>query len=142
LAGAGFVIQNSQNKYYKLTTETTGGVTTNVVEWVDSIDDATEYTSDADGKVTAFTGLANGTYTLIEKTVPKGYNKAADSTFTIVEKDYTAGNLEQATEVVNNGGAELPSTGGSGTTMLYIIGAILLVGAGILLVTRRRMNSN
>ena len=46
-----------------------------------------------------------------------------------------------AVEVVNNKGTELPSTGGMGTTWLYIIGVILLAGAGILLVTRRRMKA-
>ena len=44
--------------------------------------------------------------------------------------------------VVNNKGTELPSTGGIGTTIFYVIGAILVLGAGILLVTRRRMNAN
>ena len=47
-----------------------------------------------------------------------------------------------AVEVVNNKGTELPSTGGIGTTIFYVIGAILVLGAGILLVTRRRMNAN
>lgn len=41
----------------------------------------------------------------------------------------------------NKKGTELPSTGGIGTTLFYIIGAILVLGAGILLVTRRRMNA-
>ena len=41
----------------------------------------------------------------------------------------------------NKKGTELPSTGGSGTTMIYIIGVILVAGAGILLVTRRRMKA-
>ena len=71
LKGAGFVIANAEGKYY--------AIANGVVSWVDSIDAATEYTSDEQGAVTAFTGLANGTYTLIEKTVPSGYNKAADS---------------------------------------------------------------
>ena len=44
--------------------------------------------------------------------------------------------------IENNSGAELPSTGGIGTTIFYVIGAILVLGAGILLVTRRRMNAN
>ena len=132
LAGAGFVIANADGKYYKLENS--------VVSWVDSIDDATEYTSDSTGAVTAFTGLADGTYTLIEKTVPAGYNKAADSTFTIAAGDYTADNLEQESTVVNNAGSVLPSTGGIGTTIFYIIGAILVIGAGVVLVTRRRMN--
>jgi len=145
LAGAGFVIAKSvadtsegaaedatKLQYYK--------IANNVVTWVDSIDDATEYTSNAQGAVPAFTGLANGTYTLIEKTVPDGYNKAADSTFTVAEKNYTAANLEQTATVINESGATLPSTGGMGTTILYIAGAILVLGAGILLVTKRRMN--
>jgi len=134
LKGAGFVIANAEGKYY--------AIANGVVSWVDSIDAATEYTSDEQGAVTAFTGLANGTYTLIEKTVPSGYNKAADSTFTVKEHDYTAANLEQTAEVTNNSGSELPSTGGIGTTIFYIVGAILVIGAGVVLVTRRRMNAN
>ncbi len=48
---------------------------------------------------------------------------------------------EHAVEVVNNKGTELPSTGGMGRTIFYIIGAILVVGAGVILVTRRRMKN-
>ena len=47
-----------------------------------------------------------------------------------------------ALEIINQKGTELPSTGGIGTTIFYVIGAILVLGAGILLVTRRRMNAN
>lgn len=130
LVGAGFVIKNAENKYYKIAND--------VVTWVDSIDDATEYKSDDEGAVTAFTGLANGTYTLIEKTVPAGYKKAADSTFTVKEGDYTAANLEQTADVINEAGTELPSTGGMGTTIFYALGAILVIGAGVVLATRRR----
>ena len=45
-------------------------------------------------------------------------------------------------EIVNTKGVELPSTGGMGTTIFYIIGAVLVIGAGIVLVTRRRMSAN
>ena len=45
-------------------------------------------------------------------------------------------------EIENNKGTNLPSTGGIGTTIFYIIGAILVIGAGIVLVTRRRMSAN
>ena len=134
LAGAGFVIANADNKYYKLDN--------GVVTWVDSIEDADEHVSDAQGAVAAFTGLANGTYTLVEKTVPAGYNKAADQNFTVAEHDYTATNLEQTAQVINTAGSVLPSTGGIGTTIFYIIGAILVIGAGVVLVTRRRMSAN
>jgi LPXTG-motif cell wall-anchored protein len=130
LAGAGFVIKNSEGKYYQLGN--------NVINWVDSIDDATEYKSDNSGAVPAFTGLGAGTYTLVEKTVPAGYNKAADSTFTITEHDYTAQNLEQSSTVTNNAGSALPSTGGIGTTIFYVVGALLVIGCGIFLVARRR----
>ena len=133
LAGAGFVLKNAAGKYYNLTN--------NVVTWVDNIANATEYTSDANGAVTAFTGLANGTYTLVEKTVPAGYNKAADSTFTIEARNYTQQNLEQASTVINNAGTQLPSTGGMGTTLFYVVGGILVLAAGIMLVARKRMSS-
>ncbi len=132
LAGAGFVIKNSEGKYYKLDN--------GVVTWVDSADAADEHVSGDDGKVAAFIGLANGTYTLIEKTVPTGYNGAADSTFVIAEHDYSATNLEQDATVVNNQGTELPSTGGIGTTIFYVVGGILLLGAAIVLVARRKAN--
>ena len=48
--------------------------------------------------------------------------------------------VEKPYKFENKKGAELPSTGGVGTTMFYIIGSILVLGAGILLVTRRRMS--
>ena len=131
LADAGFVIKNADNKYYKLDN--------GVVTWVDTIDAADEHKSNAQGEVPAFTGLANGTYTLIEKTVPAGYSKTADSTFTVAEHDYTATNLEQTTEVINNSGSELPSTGGIGTTMFYIVGSVLVIGAAVVLISKRRM---
>ncbi len=139
LADAGFVIKNSNNKYYKYTAAT--GNSSAKVEWVDDIGDATEYTSNAQGQVAPFTGLVDGTYTLIEKTVPAGYNKAADQTFTIAANNYEFTNLEQTASVTNNKGSELPSTGGIGTTIFYAIGAVLVIGAGIVLVTRRRMNA-
>jgi len=44
-------------------------------------------------------------------------------------------------DVVNNAGAVLPSTGGIGTTIFYVIGSLLVIGAGVVLVTRRRMDA-
>ena len=58
---------------------------------------------------------------------------------------YKIGNEDEATgtvTVLNQAGSVLPSTGGIGTTIFYIIGAILVIGAGVVLVTRRRMNAN
>ena len=45
-------------------------------------------------------------------------------------------------KVLNQKGSTLPSTGGIGTTIFYVLGAILVLGAGIVLVTRRRMSAN
>lgn len=141
LAGAGFVLKNN-NKYYKYTAATS--VAPEKVEWVDNIDDATEYTSNAtDGKLSGeFTGLADGTYTLVEKTVPSGYNKTADYTFTVKGADVAGGleaeNLIQSSEVINNQGSELPSTGGIGTTIFYAVGGLMVLGAAIIMVSRRK----
>lgn len=149
LAGAGFVLKNGEGKYYKYTaaTETTPAK----VEWVDigetSVADAveagtiTEYKSDDEGKVTAFAGLTSGSYTLIESTVPDGYNKAGDVTITVTADTYTSDNLSQSATVVNKAGSELPSTGGIGTTLFYIIGGILVVAAAVVLVTKKRMSA-
>ena len=83
-------------------------------------------------------GLAPGTYYLEETTVPDGYNKLAGRTAVTIASGAT-----EAVEitVVNNAGTELPSTGGIGTTIFYIVGAILVIGAVVVLVTRRRMSS-
>lgn len=159
LANAGFVIMNADDKYYKLDPAAEDDPETDedesaapVVTWYEleegetleqAIADGkiTEYMSGADGAVPAFTGLGAGTYTLVESTVPAGYNRAADYTFTVENNDFTSGNLEQATTVTNNSGTELPSTGGTGTTVLYIVGGLLVLSAAVLLITRRRMNS-
>jgi len=132
LEGAGFKLKKSDTEYYKLDN--------GVVTWVAEAN-ADEHLSDASGNVAAFTGLANGAYTLVESTVPAGYNKAADTVITIASGDYTAANLDQVAEVENNSGTELPSTGGIGTTIFYVVGGLLLVGAAIILVARRKANN-
>ena len=67
---------------------------------------------------------------------------ASDSTkkgFTIsVNED----NATLSTNIVNLKGILLPSTGGIGTTIFYVLGTILVLGAGILLVTRKRMSKS
>ena len=136
LAGAGFKLKNSEGKYYKLVN---GAVT-----WVDAVADGDEHVSAADGKVAEFTGLGTGTYKLEETTVPSGYNQSADIEITIdtAKENPTIADLHKSSDVFNNKGSVLPSTGGIGTTIFYIIGAILVIGAGVVLVTRRRMNAN
>ena len=120
------------DKYYKLADGT--------VTWVDEAE-GTEYLSDADGKVAPFIGLKDGVYTLVESTVPDGFNKASDHTVTIAAQDYSASNLDQVAAVENRQGAELPSTGGIGTTIFYVIGGLLVLAAAIVLVARRKAES-
>ncbi len=104
------------------------------------------------GEVT-ITGLDNGTYYLKETAAPEGYNALKELIPVEVKQDvaeslkadvddYAGYRLyvEGGVQVINNTGAELPSTGGMGLTLIYIVGALLVVGAVIVLVSRRRMS--
>lgn len=88
------------------------------------------------GSVTV-SGLKAGTYYLQEEDAPAGYNKMADrQPIQITNADLTG---DSKIIVVNYTGAELPSTGGIGTTIFYVVGGLLAVGAGVLLITRKRV---
>ena len=80
-------------------------------------------------------GLAPGTYYLEEVVVPDGYNKLSERTAVTIES--SAITAVEVT-VVNQAGAELPSTGGMGTTIFYVIGGLLIIGAAVVLVARRK----
>lgn len=127
---AQFVLKNSAGKYYAISDA-------KVVSWVDSEADATKLTYTQAGSQD-FTGLADGTYTLSESKTPAGYKTAADTTITVAQGKYTTENLEQSASITNQAGTALPTTGGMGTTLLYIVGAALVIGAGVLLITRRK----
>jgi LPXTG-motif cell wall-anchored protein len=96
---------------------------------------AVEIITVASGNIVVW-GVDSDTYYLEETVAPDGYNLLADKQ----EVTVAAANNTVA-DVLNQTGAELPSTGGIGTTIFYIIGAILVIGAGVVLVTRRRMNA-
>ena len=94
-------------------------------------------------------GLDAGTYVIKETSVPSGYNDIEDKTITIsaahgeTDRQSSAklnlGESAMAHAFINKSGSELPTTGGIGTTIFYIVGGILVIGAGIVLITRRRM---
>lgn len=141
LAGAKFVL-------YKLVAENTKlyykwNDTSKIVEWVADIKNATEVVTDANGNA-SFNGLANGTYYLEETAAPAGYNMMAEPKPITIDggNEAQAASLTATADVANSTGPVLPSTGGVGTTVFYIAGAALVVGAVVLLVTRKRMSSN
>lgn len=90
-------------------------------------------------------GLDGGKYYLEETKQPDGYNKISGRQEITAEKatglnaTVTDGTWESGgVHVINYTGAELPSTGGMGTTIFYIAGSILLIGAGVLIILRKR----
>ena len=96
-------------------------------------------------------GTADGTnYYLLETKAPAGFNKLTgpvivnikdNGTITVFYNGVKLNSPNDAFNVQNRAGTELPSTGGIGTTIFYIVGAILVIGAGVILVTRRRMDA-
>lgn len=106
----------------------------------------TEITTDATGKFT-IKGLDADTYYLTETAAPAGYNKLADPVTVVIGENGVVNGTTEAPQgvnevkVLNNAGSELPSTGGMGTTIFYVIGAVLVLGAGILLITKKRMSN-
>lgn len=101
-------------------------------------------TTDANGAAN-FDGLKDGTYQLLETAAPAGYNLLdAPVSVTVDGSKATETSLTSLTatrKVANKTGSLLPGTGGIGTTIFYVVGSILLVGAAVLLITRKRMNS-
>ena len=94
----------------------------------------------ADGKKVRIDGLdVDKTYKLEELEAPDGYNKLTDK----VTVTASGSPLDFADQNIQNlSGTELPSTGGMGTKLFYIIGAILVAGAAVILVARRRTNKD
>ena len=92
-------------------------------------------------------GFDNGTYYLEETVAPDGYNMlsarqkfiVSDANLDAVFNDgvYSTGS---GVHVVNKTGSMLPETGGMGTVLFITFGTIVVLGAGVLLVTKKRMS--
>lgn len=87
-------------------------------------------------------GLGEGTYYLEETKAPDGYNKlTARHPITVsAEGSGEDGYLTNEVQIVNKAGASLPETGGIGTTVFYVTGAVLMAGAAVLLITKKKMS--
>lgn len=141
LSGAGFTLykKDSSNNWNAVGDEITGGTTF------------------------TFSGIDDGDYKLVETTTPNGYNTIDDVKFTVtadhdVTSDSPALNslsgVDLASKITftsntsvgsltapvpNTKGSILPSTGGMGTKVLYAVGVVLILIAGVLIVTKKRM---
>ena len=154
LEGAEFILYKKNaagdNVYYKWDDNN------NKIEWVTDENAATKYATDANGAA-RFKGLDIGNYYLEEVKAPDGYNTLVKPQEDFIYADaHNDGNdihtnttlngqnnrYEVTSQVKNNKGAVLPSTGGIGTTIFYVVGGLLMVGAAILLITKKRMHNN
>lgn len=142
-------IDDSSKKYNKVTNVSSTTDKTNICKEAYVKDDGT----------LEFGGLGAGTYTITEIVTPGGFNSIAPIEVKINGdgNEFTNGPAWTATKdnaaitmtdtatvafnVVNNEGATLPSTGGIGTKLFYIIGGLLVAGSVVLLVTKKRMGT-
>ncbi len=116
-----YVLKNKYDKYYKFNSGT------NTVSWVDSKEEAT--------KGTEFEGVKNGEYSVEETTAPKGYNNVD------TPAEVTVSNADASVIFNYKKGIRLPSTGGAGTKVFYVLGGVLVAAAAVLLVYKKKMSA-
>lgn len=103
--------------------------------------------STVNGKATVEGLDANTTYWLEEIKAPVGYNKLDGRVAVEIKEANLSTTIDNdiwkdgGVHIINQTGAELPTTGGMGTTILYVIGGVLVIGAGVMLVIRKRLSS-
>ena len=152
LSGAVFQLLIKDNEVYRCITAGDGiGGLGNV-----TVDETTyESAFQSDGGEKVLTKLPDGEYQLNEVHVPAGYINTSGSIYFEIENGVvnsaTAEESDKVTldtsgdglvigllQIENTPGAALPNSGGPGTTWIYLIGSILLLGCGTILVARRR----
>ncbi len=146
LAGAQFVIGKTVNgtEYFVILDENN-----KIASWTTDEDEATVIETPLTGFFMV-EGFDSGNYFLREIKAPDGYNaldedvqiliSSEDGSVTGAETVLVEGSAYDAVKVLNNSGTELPSTGGMGTTIFYIVGGVIVLAAVVILITRRRMS--
>lgn len=155
LSGAKFVLvkkTGNTESYYKYTAATTTEKA--IVSWYTLEGNETLEEVIEAGKVTQvvtnsngaadFQGLKDGTYYLRETAAPTGYNMLAGDVECVVAHTTDSATqkpigISLTKQVANTTGTVLPGTGGIGTTIFYVVGGLLVAGAIVLFVTKRRM---
>lgn len=154
LSGAKFVLYRMDNGVKKYAT-----LTNNKIDgWVTDKGGATTLETSGTGDI-LIEGLNEGIYYLEETEAPAGYNKLTEpieveitattsvtsGSETVQYKNSSETSYTPATDatvkVLNKAGTQLPSTGGIGTTLFYVVGGGLMVAAIVLLVTKKRMEN-
>ena len=145
LAGAKFTLSKNSNgsspiNLIKVSDETETTELTYRVAKTNEEYSVTDITTPSKGKF-VIQGLDADTYYLTETESPKGYNKLAAPIKVEIDNEGNVkvdnGKVEKV-KVENKTGTLLPSTGGMGTTMIYMAGAILVIASGIVLVSKKR----
>jgi len=149
---------NQIDKRYAVATDNGDGTYT-ITGVTETESEGTLLTTDSNGQFTV-KGVNAGTYRLTEVTPPVGYNKlTGDVAIRIVaELDASSGKVKTfgaekadthdttvsaadyvaTLTVANKAGTTLPETGGIGTTIFYIAGVVLMIGAATVLATKKR----
>lgn len=147
LPGAVFQLYSDKDCTQEVKLYKVGNIYYPIKDATDKNKDAVQMISGQDGQFNV-KGLDAGTYYLKEITPPSGYSACADKEIVIsathdVNHVSLSGESNLNNKIINKkaGGITLPSTGGIGTTIFYVVGGGLMVAAIVLLVTKKRMEN-
>ena len=139
-APAGYIAAQDPVKIEIIPTITQHTTTETVkIDGVDTV--VTYYENILDGYVVKMNGETTADYTITNQGDGTWKSDKHD-TYTGANGLIGSGNEGEATgKVINTEGVQLPSTGGIGTTMFYVVGSVLVIGAAVLLISKKRMGT-
>lgn len=130
LTAAGITTKAEKTIYYRVADKNDAAAdTTTTIDMTELDGENFKYT-----KAVIYGLDGDSTYSIRETKAPDGYNKLT------ADVDVVMNDTNHVQPVVNNAGSVLPSTGGIGTTIFYVVGSIMVVAAGVLLITKKRMS--